>query len=192
MFQRLVRAFAAALACLGGAAAAQTDVTDPGPFRHVGTGTVFPEAVAGFQRVRIVRYEDPSGEDVGVSYRLTGPDGPVIVTEYVYPVAAQKGAARKAICRDEFDGSGAAIKNAVKLGEPAARSRPGVPASLALRSEYDLTVDIGGKPTVLASELSLYCYVKGPWFVKYRITRPKTPAGSQAAERFMQVSPFPR
>lgn len=187
---RTLAAAAAALAAAGVHAQA-TQVTDPGPFRHAGTNTIFPEAVGGFERVRVVRYDDPSGEDVGVSYRATVPEGTVIVTEYVYPVVAAKGAAPAKVCRDEFDGAGAAIKSAVKLGESAPRPRSGIGANLARRADYDLTLPIDGTPTVFASELSVYCYVRGPWFVKYRITRPKSAAGAQAAERFMQASPWP-
>lgn len=193
MPHRTVRVLAAAAFAFAAAAAhgQANDVTAPGPFRHVGTGTVFPETVAGFRRVRVVRYDDPSGEDVGVSYRATVGDGAVIVSEYVYPVVAAKGAAPAAVCKDEFEGAGAAIKDAVKLGEPGSRPRAGVGANLGRRAEYDLTLTVDGASRVFASELSLYCYVKGPWFVKYRITRAKTGAAAEAAERFMQASPWP-
>src|SRR3954463_7179314 len=80
----------AALLAAGTAASAgdPQEIEQKGPFRHVGSATVFPESWGAFKRARIVRYDDASGEDSSVSYDLSTPQGRVLLTEYIYPAPA--------------------------------------------------------------------------------------------------------
>ena len=187
---------AAASACIAtGAAAQYQEVKQTGPFRHVGSNTVFPEQVGAYQRGRIVRYDDPAGEDISVGYNVRTDAGPIILTEYVYPAPAPTPTqSRERACQEEFDVSKAAIDkhgDSRKLGEPAAPAMAGVPGALSHQASYTFTMDINGKPATLRSDLVLYCYVGGNWFVKYRASSAPTTDLLTPLGQFITTGPWP-
>lgn len=178
------------------ASAAQQTIEQAGPFRHVGSSTNFPEQLNTLSRTRIVRYDDPMGEDVSVGYGGAVAGGQrVVITEYVYPAAQPAvGQSRQGLCREEFDLSAAEIQkhpNAQKLGETAAPSMPDAVPTNGHRATYTFTQSVDGAPQTIQSQIVVYCYVGGNWFVKYRASSlPGTDLNS-ALNEFITVGPWP-
>ncbi len=170
-------------------------VVQPGPFRHVGSNTTFPERFGDFARARIVRYDDPAGEDISAGYSFAMPGARIAFTEYIYPAPTPTAElTRERLCRDEFDGSTAEIDkhaNSRRLGEPAAPAVSGVPSGLTHRARYRFTLDVDGKPTTLQSQIVLYCYAGGNWFVKYRASSLPGADLDAALARFITSGPWP-
>lgn len=166
-----------------------------GPFRHVGSNTTFPERFGDFARARIVRYDDPAGEDISAGYGLAVPGARIAFTQYVYPAPAPTAAfSRERLCREEFDGSTAEIDkhdNSHRLGEPSAPAVSGVPSGLGHRANYTFSLDLNGAPTTLQSQIVLYCYVGGNWFVKYRASSVPGIDLDGALTRFIKSGPWP-
>ena len=193
---RMVGLAAGLIAFAATAAAAQyREITQSGPFRHDGSRTVFPEKVGNYERGRIVRYEDPAGEDVSVGYHARTDSGPIILTEYVYPAPAPSATlTRESACQAEFDVSKAAIEkygDSRKLGEPAAPAVAGIPPRLTHQASYSLSMVINGAPQTLQSDLLLYCYVGGNWFVKYRSSSPPGTDSRSPLSQFVATGPWP-
>ena len=176
-------------------ASAQKVVEQTGPFQHVGSGTLFPEQFGEFGRGRIVRYEDPAGEDISVAYGTGSGGGQVVLTEYVYPAPAPPaGVSREELCNAEFDGSAAEIDKhdgSRRLGEPAAPPVGGIAPALARRAKFIFDMESQGTPAMLQSELVLYCYVGGNWFLKYRATSLPGTDLDGALTRFITAGPWP-
>lgn len=188
----------AALTILIAAADAEAQshlIEQPGPFRHIGSNTTFPEQFGDFARARTVRYDDPAGEDVSAGYGLAVPGGRIAFTQYVYPAPAAAAApTRERLCREEFDGSAAEIAkhdNSHRLGEPAAPTVSGVIAGLSHRANYTFSLDLNGTPATLQSQIVLYCYVGGNWFVKYRASSVPGVDLDGALARFITSGPWP-
>jgi len=188
-----------ALLPLLAAASASADpqtIEQSGPFQHVGSKTSFPEQLSIFSRTRIVRYEDPMGEDVSVGYGATVAGGQrVVITEYVYPAPQPAvGQSRQGLCREEFDLSAAEIQkhpNAQKLGETAAPTMAGAVPTNGHRATYTFTQPVDGTPQTIQSQIVVYCYVGGNWFVKYRASSlPGTDLNS-ALNGFIVAGPWP-
>ncbi|HEX6661511.1 MAG TPA: hypothetical protein VF067_06560 [Sphingomicrobium sp.] len=187
---------ALAILILASNAVAQSRLIEQaGPFVHVGTNTTFPEQFGDFARARIVRYEDPAGEDISAGYGLAVPGARIAFTQYIYPAPAPTAQlTRELLCRDEFDGSAAEIDrhdNAHRLGEPAAPAVSGVPSGLSHRASYTFSLDLNGNPTTLQSQIVLYCYVGGNWFVKYRASSVPGVDLDGALSRFITTGPWP-
>lgn len=179
----------------GGARAESQLIEHSGPFRHVGSNTTFPEQFGAFARARIVRYDDPAGEDISAGYGLTVPGARIAFTQYIYPAPAPTAQlTRELLCREEFDGSAAEIDKhdrSHKLGEPAAPAVSGVSTELSHRANYTFRLNVNGTPTTLQSQIVLYCYVGGNWFVKYRASSiPGVDLGG-ALTRFITSGPWP-
>jgi len=181
---------------VGANAAAQSQLIEQsGPFRHVGSNTTFPEQFGDFARARIVSYDDPAGEDISAGYGLAVPGARIAFTQYIYPAPAPTaGLTRERLCREEFDGSAAEIDkhdNSHRLGEPSAPAVAGVPSGLSHRANYTFSLDLNGTPATLQSQIVLYCYVGGNWFVKYRASSvPGVDLGG-ALTRFITSGPWP-
>jgi hypothetical protein len=189
----------AALPLLASATVASADpqlIEQAGPFRHVGSNTSFPEQVSIFSRSRIVRYEDPMGEDISVGYGAGLASGQrVVITEYVYPAPQPAvGQTRQGLCREEFDLSAAEIQkhpNAQKLGEPAAPGMSGSVPTNGYRATFTFTQPVDGTPQTIQSQILLYCYVGGNWFVKYRASSLPGADLSSAVNGFVTIGPWP-
>lgn len=183
-------------AIAAGAGAQSQVVEQAGPFQHVGTGTLFPETFGDFTRSRIVRYADPAGEDVSVGYDSTVSGKPVSVTEYVYPAPAPTAdLSAETLCREEFDGSAAQIDKhdgSRRTGGPApAPPMSGIAPTLGHRGSFTFNLDLDGTPATLQSQLVLYCYVGGNWFVKYRASALPGADLDGAVTRFIASGPWP-
>jgi len=181
----------------GSVATAEPQVIEQsGPFRHVGSNTSFPEQFGIFTRSRIVRYDDPMGEDISVGYGATvGDDRRVALTEFVYPAPQPAvGQSRQGLCRDEFDLSAAEIQkhpNAQKLGESPAPTMTGAVPTNGYRATYTFSQPINGTQQTVQSQIVIYCYVGGNWFVKYRASAlPGTDLNS-ALNAFITQGPWP-
>ena len=194
---RIAAIFAALPILIAGAnAAAQSQLIEQvGPFRHVGSNTTFPERFGDFARARIVRYDDPAGEDISAGYGLAVPGARIALTQYIYPAPAPTAAlTRERLCREEFDGSAAEIDkhdNSHRLGEPAAPAVSGVASGLSHRASYTFSLDLNGTPTALQSQIALYCYVGGNWFVKYRASSVPGADLDGTLARFITSGPWP-
>ena len=166
-----------------------------GPFRHVGSNTTFPEQFGDFARARIVRYDDPAGEDISAGYGLAVPGARIAFTQYIYPAPAPTAQlTRELLCREEFDGSAAEIDKhdgSHKVAEPAAPAMSGISSDLSHRANYTFRLNINGAPTTLQSQIVLYCYVGGNWFVKYRASSVPGVDLDGALTRFITSGPWP-
>ncbi len=173
--KKIVLVTAALTAFIAAEAAAQfQEITEPGPFRHVGSNTIFPEQVGAYQRSKVVKLEDPAGENVAVGYEGKTPGGPVLLMEFVYPPQGVR-PSRESNCQADFDASMAAIDkyaDARKLSESTPPSMAGVPAGLSHQASYTFSAEFRGKPVTLQTDVVIYCYVAANWFVKYRATSP--------------------
>jgi hypothetical protein len=193
---KIARLIAVLPLLVAGPASAQQEVEQAGPFQHVGSNTSFPEQLSIFSRTRIVRYDDPMGEDISVGYGGTVAGGQrVVVTEYIYPARQPAvGESRQGLCREEFDLSAAEIQkhpNAQKLGETPAPSMAGAVPTNGYRATYTFTQTVDGTPQTIQSQIVVYCYVGGNWFVKYRASSlPGTDLNS-ALNGFITIGPWP-
>ncbi len=158
------------------AVAQMQEIAQAGPFRHVGSNTVFPEQVGAYERGKVVKLDDPAGENVAIGYQGKPPGGPVVLMEFVYPPWPPGGqGSRESHCQADFDASKAAIDkyaDARKLGESIPPPMAGVPAGLSHQATYTFSAEFDGKPVTLQTDVVLYCYVARNWFVKYRATSP--------------------
>jgi hypothetical protein len=186
---------AAPLLALAATASAQVELEQSGPFRHVGSNTNFPEQFGEFSRSRIVRYDDPMGEDISVGYGGTVGSQRIVITEYIYPARQPAvGESRQGLCREEFDLSAAEIQkhpNAQKLGEIAAPSMAGAVPTSGYRATYTFSQSVDGTPQTLQSQIAIYCYVGGNWFVKYRASSLPDTDLNNALNRFITSGPWP-
>jgi hypothetical protein len=193
---RKMAIFAATLPALFAAEAAAQfqEITQPGPFRHVGSNTTFPEQVGPFERGKVVKFDDPAGENVAVGYEGKTPGGPVLLMEFVYPPQGER-PSRESSCQADFDASMAAIDkyaNARKLGESTPPSMAGVPAGLSHQASYTFSAEFAGKPVTLRTDVVIYCYVAANWFVKYRATSPVGTDLRTALDQFITATgPWP-
>ena len=192
---RIVTVAAALTAFITAEAAAQfQEVPQAGPFRHIGSNTTFPEQVGPYERGKVFRLDDPAGENVAVGYQGKPAGGPVILMEFVYPAQGQQ-PARESNCQADFDASKAAIDKydgARKLGDSTPPPMAGVPASLSHQASYTFTAQVDGKPVTLRTDVVIYCYVAGKWFVKYRATSAAGSDLSVALSQFITaIGPWP-
>ena len=175
------------------------DLEVEGPWTHP-SGMVFPERAAGFARVAVTRYpggEDNHGTELDARFRVEGqrPDrGPVppnfgagyelrdgreklaSVTVYVYPNAGLGLDDHFAqVVADVADSHGAPPGNrgTVAVEQQGAMAN-GRAASWAYREAFDR------REQDLESRALLF--LRGPWFVKYRVTYPAGARGRVEAE----------
>jgi hypothetical protein len=187
---------AALTAFIAAEAAAQfQEVPQVGPFRHVGSNTTFPEQVGPYERGKVFRLDDPAGENVAVGYQSQAPGDRVILMEFVYPPQPVGKPSRETACETDFAASKAAIDKydgSRKLGEPTPPPMAGVPARFSHQASYTFSAEIDGKPVTMQTDVVLYCYVAGNWFVKYRVS---TPVGSDLRTPLNQfitaIGPWP-
>lgn len=183
-------------------AAAQTPIEARGPYRHVAADAIFPERVGGFVRDTLYQY-DAEGRDVSASYNLATPEGRLLLTVYIYP-ALQAGAtdgsrggkaARAQLCALEHGAVKQAIANHVPGASPSDEDGGiavrGVEASLSHRSIYRYRIRFDDREQEVRSEAHLYCFVKGKWLVKYRVTTPAAVDGRNAIDAFIRGGPWP-
>ncbi len=188
----------AALTIFAAAAEASAEsqlIEHAGPFRHVGSDTTFPQQFGDFTRARIVRYDDPAGEDISAGYGLTIPGARIAFTQYIYPAPAPTAElTRELLCREEFDGSAAQIDKhdrSHRIGASAAPAVAGVPTELSHKAKYRFRLNLNGTPTMIQSQIVLYCYVGGNWFVKYRASSVPGVDLDGALRRFITSGPWP-
>jgi len=76
-------------------------------------------------------------------------------------------------------------------GEASAPAASGVPSGLSHRANYTFSLDLNGTPTTLQSQIVLYCYVGGNWFVKYRASSVPGVDLAGSLTRFITSGPWP-
>lgn len=196
-----MKAWIAAFALLFAAplVAQPRDITARGTVAHREARTGFPETVGEFRRIAVTQY-DPFGRDISANYQLVRDDGQVRMSVYVYPadafgpVPAGKDGERR-FCREHFDGVEAAIRqnhrDADRLDAEPPVMRGGIDPSLAHRSVFRITADIGRGLEELTSEARLYCFAGGNWLVKYRISGSARLDARAAIENFVRLGPWP-
>lgn len=142
-----------------------------GDYVHDGSGMVFPVAVGPWQRIELQRF-DRDALDVAGSYWLTQPDGGAVATFYVAPLPIPEGgpAARDAACHEQF---------AVYRDEVVRRNRARLlteakvpaPGGSAFDDGFQATFRYAGNGGDTVMQLSLFCFVGGPWAFEYRISQ---------------------
>lgn len=145
---------------------AQKRIEQPtGPWKHRGTGVIFPDKVGQFERISITEYTS-NGQDGSVGYRLVNDDGTLILTTYLYPKS------EGANCAEIFADAASQIakkpgaqEERIRLAPSPDRARPS--AALSIRYAMPENSTGEGHPASL-SDLYLYCPAKGEWLVKYR------------------------
>jgi len=141
---------------------AAVDLEVEGPWTHP-SGMVFPERAAGFARVSVSQL--PGAEESGAGYELAdGREKLASVTVYVYPNAGLG-------IDDHFErvvadvagshGSPPRSRGTVAVEQQGTMAN-GRAASWAYREAF------GRREQDLESRVLLF--VRGPWFVKYRVT----------------------
>ena len=177
-----------------------------GSYTQSASGMVFPEAVAGFMRNGIVRYNS-EGSDEEVDYLLDMPGKEVGISLYVYPVPANLGEElAKALPRDDLypallmfseqlftdeeqgiyqvhPGADVLEEKRVSHDQPGI-SYPGYMAAFRYREEFF------GKTQRVRSELHLFPLVGKSWMVKYRITYPEGLDAAAQVAGFMRALPW--
>jgi hypothetical protein len=146
-----------------------------GPWTHP-SGMVFPERVAGFARVSVSQFS--GGEDnYGAGYELAdGREKLASVTVYVYPNAGLGLDDHfEQVVADVADSHGSPPSNrgTVAVEQQGAMAN-GRAASWAYREAF------GRREQDLESRALLF--VRGRWFVKYRVTYPAGARGRVEAE----------
>jgi hypothetical protein len=184
------------LACMALAAtpapvAAQQRIDRPGTWVHEAAGTGFPEQVGEFRRTNVYVY-DQAGANASASYSLTGPDGRLHLTVYVYPSPRVPGQAAAESCRREYEEARGIIAtqndDAERIEDGAA---PPAEGTSGRRSVYRFTILYDGQEQPVRSEIDLYCHVGGEWQVKYRATSPAAFDASAEIETFIRTGPWP-
>ena len=145
---------------------AQKRIEQPtGPWKHRGTGVVFPDRVGQFERTSINEFSS-DGRDAGVGYKLVNSDGTLLINVYVYPKIGGYN------CEEVFADSASLIarypgaqENRFWISPSPDRSR----SSAALSVRFDVPANSTGEGHQASlSDLYLYCPAKGDWLVKYR------------------------
>jgi hypothetical protein len=185
IFAAVVAAAAALLFTVSAPVFAQAQRVDvTGPYTQEASGMVFPERTATFKRVSLVRY-NPDGTDMSAAYAFRS----MVATIYVYlPLASDPSvrhtdaASRARATREEYE----AAKSAVITANPSAQlvreedveHKMGNVVYAGRRAIFRMTMNVGGTPTKVQSELWVYAGVGTRWGVKYRITYPEADAGN--------------
>lgn len=185
------------------AAAQPRDIDRPGTVSHAAAAAHFPERVGDFRRSNVTQY-DEAANNVSASYNLVRGGDRLLITVYVYPVAAVQAApgsartadvARATLCRQELRMVGQVVENqhpdARRIDEGAAPAVDGVGPGLNLRSVYSFAAPFNGREQQVRSETDLYCYVGGDWLVKYRATSNAGFDAAGAIEQFIRSGPWP-
>lgn len=151
------------------------DLEVEGPWSHP-SGMVFPERAAGFARLSVSRF--PGGEDnYGAGYELRdGTEKLASVTVYVYP---NPGLGLEdhfeQVVTDVAGAHGSPPSNRATVAvEQQGTMANGRAASWAYRETF------GRREQDLESRALLF--LRGPWFVKYRVTFPAGARGRVEAE----------
>lgn len=157
-----VLAVSAAFAAATTPAFAQTEVEDAAdPFVHRGLPVEFPAKIDGFERGRIIEF-DEDGTDASVGYAPSGIAGEMTI--YLYP-------ARGGICQQEFDFAKEAVvrRSGREKNDATSLTIAAFEGSTQLSAEF--AVEPGGygfDHPELVSYLWLACLPDGKWLVKYR------------------------
>lgn len=168
-----------------------------GPYRHEGTGLIYPTENGGFIRTNVVQY-DVGANDVSANYEVDLGAGYLVATVYVYPWTDRNrslvtGADQANACAPSFEDvkqatflglqmKGAKIGNILEDGPVAS---PFSEAKGAHRMVFEMTQ----KDSAYGSEVYLYCGVRGAWVVKYRFTYPAGAPVAGAIATFQQQVP---
>lgn len=181
---------------------AQRAIEQSGAYVHRATEAVFAERVGDFRRSDLYQY-DEAGDDVSATYNLMRPEGRLVLTVYVFPAPAppsagspgERAAAKASLCGAMFEGAREVIAGqhagarATEVG--GATPAAGVAPALSRRSVYAFRMRFNGAEQEVRSEVDLYCYVRGDWMVKYRVTSAMAvPAAAPIAE-FIRTGPWP-
>lgn len=160
-------------------------------YTHRASGMAFPPAIGEFRRTDIHRY-DEAGTDESVGYNLVAGATGIAATVYVYPVPPGASAADRAETTDrEF----ALRKDEIVYVHPAAELategdtvlRQDQAVFRGRRAVYGFEHVFAGKLQPLRSELHLFGFVGGKWFVKYRFTYPADLPATERIQRFMEA-----
>jgi hypothetical protein len=203
MRTRLILGLAALAAAAGiQPAAAQREIQTIGPYTHRAADAVFPTRVGDFQRADLHQY-DEKGSDVSASYNLPTPQGRVVITVYIYPAprvgsiggGKSKAAAQAMLCQQQFQEVNQIIASQHGGISPAeeggALPMPGVDASLGHRTIYHYSTAFDDREQPVRSEAHLYCYVRGKWLVKYRVSTPEAVDARGPVDTFIRTGPWP-
>lgn len=154
------------------------------------SGMEFPPAVGDFRRVEIRRY-DEAGTDESVGYNFVAGDAGIAATVYVYPVPPGVASdARDEATLREFESR----KDEIAYVHPAAELLQEDATALIQdgttfrghKVVYGFEHLFAGKLQPLRSELHLFGFVGGKWFVKYRFSYPVAMPAAERIQRFMR------
>lgn len=143
-------------------AAAQREVENAAdPYLHKGVGVAFPQKADGFERKRIVEFDD-DGNNAAIGYTPADLAGEISI--YLYPLGGLS-------CAEQFAGAHEAVmrRNAAVLGKDPIFSIPSFHDATQLSRSY--TIPAGGygyEHPELVSFLWVGCPAGGDWIVKYR------------------------
>ena len=146
-----------------------------GTYIHPYYSMGFPEEVSQFRRINITQF-DTHGYDLGVDYVLLALGAEVHISVYVYPVKDSQGSPDDVVERHFVQ-----VKSELTRVHPGARMISEGEASLSLapdaagkgkRAVFSYEGVRLKRRQQLRSELCLF--LRGPWFVKYRMTYPET------------------
>jgi hypothetical protein len=169
-----------------------------GTYVHPASKITMPEAVAGFQRVSILRY-DADGLDVSAGYNLASPTHPIAATVYVYPAPSLVSigsppdvvaGARAHLTEGEFERRKQEIHHAhpdaVLIGQRdivQIESGQSYPGKMAL---FEFEQVFAGSRMAVRSRLYVFCYAGGKWAIEYRFTHPEVVDADREIQDFIQ------
>jgi hypothetical protein len=163
------------------------------------SGMVFPPRAGAFHRVHVLRFDDAE-RDVAAGYNFVLGDNRIVATVYVYPTPAlgaigasaeEDAGERSQVMMEEMF----ARKQEVSQFHPetkiltedfATLDQAGVRYS-GLRAHFSFEDKFAGRQRRLLSDLFLYGFVGGQWFVKYRFTYPAELDAERRIGEFMQA-----
>lgn len=159
-------------------------------YSHRQSGMVFPPDVGDFRRTSIYRY-DEAGTDESVGYSVVGAEGGIVATVYIYPAPAGVVATAQAEATErEFR----LRQDEILYVHPDAKLMQtadlvltqGATTYHGRKAVYQFEHVFAGKLQPLQSELHLFGFVGGKWFVKYRFSYPVALRASAQVEGFMR------
>ena len=157
---------------------------------------VFPDAVGGWRRVSITRYDD-TGRDMGIGYDFGPSEKTIHADVFVYPAPplVSMGSpqnviddARAHLCANAYAQTKADVTNvhpgAMLLEETdIPPPQPGA-GPAGKKAVFEFSGGFNGNVQPLRSELDFYCNVGGKWLVMYRFSMPKVVASSEPIASF--------
>lgn len=172
-----------------------------GPYRHEGTGLIYPVSSGDLARDRVVQF-DSAADDVGANYEAKLGRGYLVATVYVYPWTDSSGglvtgtAADSAACTDAFQ----EVKRATFMGLEMKGAEIGDIRDIRAdgpvtaifpdaKGAARMVFDMSQNGDAYQSEIHLHCGIGGAWLVKYRISYPKGAEVADMIAAFLQQVP---